>query len=152
MVYWPTFNAINNLLNNVIIGTTSAKNISTKHVNTKDVGTKNVGTKAIYVRDTCIISIYFGVACTRHTCTKSAYTKSFYAMDTYIKSVYLEGTDTCIKFVGIRNTCIRCIYAKNACIKGAFIGTAYNSSTCIEVTCTKSASIVKYLGIHLQSF
>lgn len=51
-----------------------------------------------------------------------------------------------------RNTYIKAPCARDVYIKSVFIGVVCNSNACIKVTCARSASAVKHLGLYLQSF
>lgn len=145
MLYLLTSNAINSLLNNIVI---SAADV-------KDTGIKNAGTEDTYVNGAYTKSICFGNACTWLTSIRGTYIGSFCVASAYIKDVlayagdaYTEDAGTksiCIKSVYTRNTCSNSVctkadtYTGNACIRDAGTDIAGIASTYTRRACTDDA-------------
>lgn len=76
---------------------------------------------------------------------KNIYTKVINIVNTYTRSS--STTNICFRKTGIKNTYTKKICAKEVYIKGIFV-----RASCAKTNYTKNTSIVKYLGMHSQSF
>lgn len=135
MLYWPTSNAVNGWLNNIVIIITSAKVVDAESVDSKGANTTNGKIWCTYVRSTYIRSIFSGDACTRATSIGSACIGSFFPRSACTKGIYLGGANTrgaCTRDAW--NTCTGsastkdAYFAENVCIKGASTGSIYDSA------------------------
>lgn len=94
ILYWLTFNAVKNLLNNIIISAISGKDV------------RNTITKSTSGRDTYIKGTYFQNACTWIINIANDCIKRFSTKDAYTKKICIVGIIT-------RNTCIKGTYTRD---------------------------------------
>lgn len=92
-------NAVNGLLNDIVLDTAGAKGDNAEVASIKNTETKGTCVKSIYTKSTCLIG-----AVTRLTSIKGACTGSFCTIDAYIKDVCFRSTGISIKSAGTRGT------------------------------------------------
>lgn len=93
ILYQSTSNAVNALLNDVIIGAADAKDASAKGFGAKSASIKNAGTKIICIKDTYIKSTCFRDACNDGACTEGTCARSVSAvkqLEMYLQSFWIS--------------------------------------------------------------